>query len=217
MLILTISSITSHKRGQQIAIRPIIWLYLLGTLSAALVAVTMSLLFPMTLQLTTSAADITPPSGIIQVLRGLLLNVVANPIDPLANANHIGILVWAIGLGFALRHGSEQTKTVVNDLSNAMTFIVKVVIRFAPVGIFGLVASTLAMTGFSAQWGCVQLLLVLVGCMAVVALAINPLLIFWHIRRNPYPLVMTCLRESGVMAFFTRSSACQHPGQHGTV
>ena len=192
-------------------IRPILFLYLLGTFSAALTAVVFSFLFPSTLHLTSAAGDITPPSGIVEVLRGLLMSMVSNPITALMSGNYIGIPVWAIGLGFALRHGNETTKNPVNDLSNAVTFMVKLVIRFAPVGIFGLVSSTLATTGFDALWGYAQLLVVLVGCMLLVALVINPLLVFWQIRRNPYPLVLTCLRESGVYAFFTRSSAANIP------
>ncbi len=152
-----------------------------------------------------------PPSGIVEVLRGLLMSMVSNPIDALLNANYIGILVWAVGLGFALRHGNETTKNLVNDMSNAVTFMVKLVIRFAPVGIFGLVSSTLATTGFSTLWGYAHLLVVLIGCMLLVALVVNPLLVFWKIRRNPYPLVFACLRESGVYAFFTRSSAANIP------
>lgn len=193
------------------SIRPILFLYLLGTFSAALTAVLFSFVFPSTLHLTSAADSITPPSGIVEVLRGLLMSMVANPIDALLNANYIGILVWAVGLGFALRHGNDSTKNLINDVSHAVTFIVKLVIRFAPLGIFGLVSSTLATTGFDTLWGYAQLLLVLVGCMLLVALVINPLLVFWKIRRNPYPLVLTCLRESGVYAFFTRSSAANIP------
>lgn len=197
--------------GAKTSIRPILFLYLLGTFAAALTAVLFSFLFPSTLHLNAAAESITPPSGIVEVLRGLLMSMVSNPIDALLNANYIGILVWAVGLGFALRHGNKTTKNLINDMSHAVTFIVKVVIRFAPLGIFGLVASTLATTGFETLWGYAQLLLVLVGCMLLVALVINPLLVFWKIRRNPYPLVMTCLRESGVYAFFTRSSAANIP------
>lgn len=211
VLTLVMASIANHQHGQKTNIRPILWMYLLGTFSAALTAVVVSFMFPSTLQLTTGATDITPPTGIVQVMHGLLMSIVANPIHALINANYIGILVWAVGLGFALRHSNDTTKNLVNDMSNAVTFIVKVVIRFAPVGIFGLVSSTLATTGFSALWGYAQILLVLVGCMAVVALVINPLLVWLQIRRNPYPLVFTCLRESGVTAFFTRSSAANIP------
>lgn len=211
VLMLVMASIANHQQGQKTSIRPILFLYLLGTFAAALTAVLFSFLFPSTLHLNVAAESITPPSGIVEVLRGLLMSMVSNPIDALLNANYIGILVWAVGLGFALRHGNETTKNLINDMSHAVTFIVKVVIRFAPLGIFGLVASTLATTGFETLWGYAQLLLVLVGCMLLVALVINPLLVFWKIRRNPYPLVMTCLRESGVYAFFTRSSAANIP------
>lgn len=211
VLMLVMASIANHQQGQKTSIRPILFLYLLGTFAAALTAVLFSFLFPSTLHLNAAAESITPPSGIVEVLRGLLMSMVSNPINALLNANYIGILVWAVGLGFALRHGNETTKNLINDMSHAVTFIVKVVIRFAPLGIFGLVASTLATTGFETLWGYAQLLLVLVGCMLLVALVINPLLVFWKIRRNPYPLVMTCLRESGVYAFFTRSSAANIP------
>ncbi|MEE7531416.1 MULTISPECIES: serine/threonine transporter SstT [Klebsiella] len=211
VLMLVMASIANHQQGQKTSIRPILFLYLLGTFAAALTAVLFSFIFPSTLHLNAAADSITPPSGIVEVLRGLLLSMVSNPIDALLNANYIGILVWAVGLGFALRHGNETTKNLINDMSHAVTFIVKVVIRFAPLGIFGLVASTLATTGFETLWGYAQLLLVLVGCMLLVALVINPLLVFWKIRRNPYPLVLLCLRESGVYAFFTRSSAANIP------
>ncbi|NWC64957.1 serine/threonine transporter SstT [Cedecea sp. P7760] len=211
VLTLVMASIANHQHGQKTNIRPILVLYLLGTFSAALTAVVVSFMFPSTLHLTSSATDISPPSGIVEVIHGLLMSTIANPIDALLNANYIGILVWAVGLGFALRHGSETTKSLVNDLSDAVTFIVKVVIRFAPIGIFGLVASTLATTGFSTLWSYAQLLLVLLGCMFGVALIINPLLVFITTRRNPYPLVLACLRESGVTAFFTRSSAANIP------
>lgn len=211
VLTLVMASIANHQQGQKTNIRPILVLYLLGTFSAALTAVVVSFIFPSTLLLATGATDITPPTGIVQVVHGLLMSIVANPFHALINANYIGILVWAVGLGFALRHSNQTTKNLVNDLSNAVTFIVVLVIRFAPVGIFGLVASTLATTGFSALWGYAQLLLVLISCMAVVALVINPLLVFLQIRRNPYPLVLLCLRESGVYAFFTRSSAANIP------
>ncbi|HHP3003322.1 TPA: serine/threonine transporter SstT [Salmonella enterica subsp. enterica serovar Paratyphi A] len=213
VLMLVMASIANHQHGQKTNIRPILFLYLLGTFSAALAAVVFSFAFPFpsTLHLSSSAQDIVPPSGIVEVLRGLLMSMVSNPIDALLNANYIGILVWAVGLGFALRHGNETTKNLVNDMSNAVTFMVKLVIRFAPVGIFGLVSSTLATTGFSTLWGYAHLLVVLIGCMLLVALVVNPLLVFWKIRRNPYPLVFACLRESGVYAFFTRSSAANIP------
>jgi serine/threonine transporter len=126
-------------------------------------------------------------------------------------ANFIGILTWAIGLGLALRHASEGTRTMLFDFSAAVTSLVQVVIRFAPLGIFGLVGATLAESGIGALVGYARLLAVIVGCMVFVALLVNPLIVFWKTRRNPYPLVFTCLRESGITAFFTRSSAANIP------
>ncbi|QTF10068.1 serine/threonine transporter SstT [Brenneria izadpanahii] len=211
VLVLVMASIANHQQGQKTNIRPVLVLYLIGTFSAALIAVVLSALFPSTLVLNAQAEDITPPSGIVEVLEGLLMSIIANPIHALLNANYIGILVWAVGLGIAFRHSSQSTKTLISDASNAVTVIVRVVIRFAPLGIFGLVASTLAEAGFDALWGYAHLLMVLIGGMLMVALGINPLIVYWKTRRNPYPLVFRCLRESGVTAFFTRSSAANIP------
>ncbi|ELI8091495.1 serine/threonine transporter SstT [Yersinia enterocolitica] len=211
VLMLVMASIANHKQGQKTSIRPILFLYLLGTFSAALIAVVVSFIFPSTLILATHTADITPPSGITEVLKGLLNSIIANPIHALLNANYIGILAWAVGLGIALRHVADTTKALINDMSDAVTKVVRVVIRFAPLGIFGLVASTMAETGFGVLLGYAHLLVVLIGCMLVVALIVNPLIVYWKIRSNPYPLVFACLRESGVTAFFTRSSAANIP------
>ncbi|MHA3360292.1 serine/threonine transporter SstT [Yersinia enterocolitica] len=211
VLMLVMASIANHKQGQKTSIRPILFLYLLGTFSAALIAVAVSFMFPSTLVLVTQNADITPPGGIVDVLKGLLNSVIANPIHALLNANYIGILAWAVGLGVALRHAADTTKALINDMSDAVTVVVRVVIRFAPLGIFGLVASTMAETGFGVLLGYAHLLVVLIGCMLVVALIVNPLIVYWKIRSNPYPLVFACLRESGVTAFFTRSSAANIP------
>lgn len=211
VLVLVMASIANHKQGQKTNIRPILFLYMLGTFAAALTAVIVSFLFPSTLVLVVNNTDINPPGGIVDVVKGLLMSVVANPFHALINANYIGILAWAIGLGLALRHSSDSTKSIINDMSNAVTVVVRAVIRCAPLGIFGLVTSTLAETGFGVLWGYAQLLVVLIGCMLLVALVLNPLIVYWKIRRNPYPLVLTCLRESGVTAFFTRSSAANIP------
>ncbi len=161
--------------------------------------------------LDTAAATGNPPGGILGVLKNLLLSVVSNPVRALMEGNFIGILAWAIGLGVALRHASDSTRAMVNDLADAVSSIVHLVIRFAPLGIFGLVAATMGETGFDALLGYGKLLMVIVGCMLFVALVVNPLFVFWKIRSNPYPLVLTCLRESGVTAFFTRSSAANIP------
>ncbi|MNO51710.1 Serine/threonine transporter SstT [compost metagenome] len=211
VFILVMASIANHKHGQETHIRPILVLYLLGTFGAAVVAVVASMVFPSNLALVTHEVPVSAPGGIGEVLEGLLLSVVDNPVKALMNANFIGILAWAIGLGIAIRHAGETTRTVLGDLSNGVTLIVRAVIRCAPLGIFGLVASTLAQSGLGALLGYLHLLLVLIGCMLFVALVMNPLIVFWKLRRNPYPLVLTCLRESGITAFFTRSSAANIP------
>lgn len=212
VFVLVMAAITQHQAGSEAHIKPILVLYLLGTFSAAAVAVVVGLAFPTQLVLSSSGqVDMTPPSGIVEVLKTLLMNLVANPVNAIANANYIGILAWALVFGFALRHASVNTRNMVADISDAVSMVVKWVIRFAPVGIFGLVSATIAETGFSALGSYAQLLVVLVGCMLFIALVVNPLIVFWKIRRNPYPLVLTCLRESGVTAFFTRSSAANIP------
>ena len=211
VFVLVMASIANHKHGQETHIRPILFLYLLGTFAAAVVAVVASMMFPSFLVLATHDATVSAPGGIGEVLQSLLLSVVDNPVSALMNANFIGILAWAIGMGIAIRHAGETTRTVLDDLSNGVTLIVRVVIRFAPLGIFGLVASTLATSGFDALLGYAHLLVVLIGCMLFVALVINPAIVFWKLRRNPYPLVLMCLRESGITAFFTRSSAANLP------
>ncbi|NNT92770.1 serine/threonine transporter SstT [Stutzerimonas nitrititolerans] len=211
VFVLVTASLANHQRGQPTHVRPILLLYALGTLSAAVVAVVASFLFPTSLELVSDTADITPPSGVAAVLKTLLFSVVDNPVRALIDGNYIGILAWAIGLGFAFRHASESTRQLSADLSAGVSLIVKVVIRFAPLGVFGLVTGTLAQSGFAVLLGYLQLLLVLVGSMLFLALVINPLIVYWQIRRNPYPLVFTCLRESGITAFFTRSSAANIP------
>jgi serine/threonine transporter len=211
VFILVTASIANHQRDQQTHIRPILLLYLLGTFSAALFAVTASFVFPSSLTLVSNSADLTPPGGISEVLQTLLLNVVDNPVNALLRGNFIGILAWAVGLGLALRHARPSSKLMLADLSAGVTAIVKLVIRLAPLGIFGLVAATLAESGMAALLDYLHLLLVLVGCMLFVALVVNPAIVFFKLRRNPYPLVFTCLRESGLTAFFTRSSAANIP------
>ncbi|WPP45684.1 serine/threonine transporter SstT [Pseudomonas sp. AN-1] len=211
VFLLVTSAIASHKRGQQTHIRPVLVLYLISTLAAALVGVSASFLFPSTLVLNGTGAEASAPGGIGEVLAALLGSLLTNPVRALLDANFIGILAWAIGLGIALRHGSDTTRTVLHDLSHGVSEIVRVVIRFAPLGAFGLVAAALAEAGLDALLGYARLLAVLVGCMLLVALVVNPLIVYWKIRRNPYPLVLTCLRESGITAFFTRSSAANIP------
>lgn len=211
VFILVIAAISNHKPGEATHMRPVLFLYLVGTLVASVVGVTASLWFPSTLVLQAPAQAANAPMHIQDVLLTLLMNVVDNPVRALMNANYIGILAWAVGFGMAMRHASAGTRTVMHDLSAGITVIIQVVIRFAPLGIFGLVASTFAEAGAQALWGYAHLLAVLLGCMVFVALVVNPLIVFLALRINPYPLVFTCLRESGVTAFFTRSSAANIP------
>jgi len=208
---LVMSAISQHKSGHKTNMKSIIGLYLLGTFLAALVAVLVSFIFPVTLTFAGSIEDITPPGGIIEVLQTLLLNVVDNPIKALFNANYIGILAWALLLVFALKNAPDTTKTMVSNFSDALTKMVRWVINFAPLGIMGLVFDAIATSGISALLSYGQLLAVLLGCMVFMALVVNPLIVFVNIRRNPYPLVLQCLRESGITAFFTRSSAANIP------
>jgi serine/threonine transporter len=168
-------------------------------------------MFPTTLVLTAAADGANAPQGITQVLTDILYKVVDNPINALLTGNFIGVLAWAIGFGFGLHHANSTTKKVFADISHGVSHLVTMIIRLAPIGIFGLVAETIATTGFSALASYGQLLAVLVGSMAFIAFIINPLLVFLTNRKNPYPLVFTCLRESGIPAFFTRSSAANIP------
>src|SRR5690606_19310663 len=169
VFVLVTAAIANHKHGQPTHIRPVLMLYLIGTLSAAIVAVFASSLFPSTLVLTEAATGTTPPGGIAEVLKTLLLKVVDNPVNALLSGNFIGILAWAIGLGIAIRHGSDTTRAIFADLSHGVTLIVRVVIRCAPLGVFGLVATTFADSGLKALAGYAQLLMVLVVCMVFVA------------------------------------------------
>ena len=212
VLVLVTAAISSHQPGNTSHLRPILLLYAMGTLSAAAVGVLASYWFPSTLALQTVAAqEPAGPTAIGGVLGTLLRNMVDNPVHALLEANYIGILAWAVGLGMALRHASAPTRALLQDGADALTHIIQGVIRLAPLGVMGLVVTTVAEAGASALWSYAQVLVVLVACMMFVALVVNPLMVWAIIRRNPYPLVLTCLRESGVTAFFTRSSAANIP------
>ena len=208
---LVIAAISKHRSGQKTGMGSVITLYLLGTFLSAVLAVVVSFFFPTTLHLAASAADAAPPQGIAQVMTTLLKNIVDNPVKALMSANYIGILGWALILGAALRHAPMNTKEVMESIAQAITTVVGWIIRFAPLGIMGLVAESIATNGIEALIGYFQLLVLLLGSMIFVALVINPLLSFIYLRRNPYPLVFKCLRESAIYAFFTRSSAANIP------
>ncbi len=211
VLILVCAAITNHKKDSEARMGPVILLYLLGTFAAALVAVAASYMFPITLHLTGTPELLDAPGGLAEVVKNILLKIVDNPVNALATANYIGILAWAVGLGLVFRHASDSTKTLISDLDGAITKIVAVIIRVAPIGIFGIVASTIAETGFGTLASYGQLLALLIGCMIFMALVVNPLIVYLRIRKNPYPLVFTCLKESGITAFFMRSSAANIP------
>ncbi|RSD29565.1 serine/threonine transporter SstT [Mesobacillus subterraneus] len=211
VLFLVMSAIVQHKRGQKTNMKTIISLYLLGTFAAGLIAVIASFMFPVSLKLTAGAEGMRPPGSVVEVLRTLLLNIVDNPVNAIINANYIGILAWAALIGFALKGAADSTKTVIGNLADAMSKIVAWVIKFAPLGIMGLVFESITTNGISSLLGYGKLLAVLIGCMLVVALVVNPIIVFSLIRQNPYPLVLKCLRESGITAFFTRSSASNIP------
>lgn len=212
VLVLVSTAIATKEVGIKTNIKPIIYLYIIGTFLSALIAVMVSFAFPVTLVLVDAAkASVAPPQSVVAVIKGVLVNMVDNPINALAKGNYIGVLTWAVAAGIALHYSSNQTKLVLKDASEAMTKIVRGIIRLAPFGIFGLVAETFAETGFSALLGYAQLLILLVGTMLFVALVLNPILVYFKTRSNPYPLVFRCLKDSGVTAFFTRSSAANIP------
>lgn len=192
------------------SMKTVVVLYVISTLVAALVAVAASFLFPLTLTLT-EAVDQSSPSGIGEVLTTVIMNVVDNPVNALMSANYVGILAWAAVLGIALRIASESTKGVFTSISDAVSQVVRWVIGFAPFGILGLVYTSVSTSGLEIFTEYGQLLLVLVGCMIFIALVTNPLIVFLGIRKNPYPLVLRCLKDSGITAFFTRSSAANIP------
>ncbi len=208
---LVMAAISQHKSGHQTNMKSVIILYLFGTFLAALVAVIVSFMFPVTLTLATGAENVTPPEGVVEVLTTLLLNVVDNPIKALFNANYIGILTWAVLLGIALRNAPETTKKMIVNFSDAISQIVKWVINLAPLGIMGLVFEAIATNGIESLLSYGQLLAVLIGCMLFIALVVNPIIVYVSIRQNPYPLVFKCIKESGITAFFTRSSAANIP------
>ena len=211
VFVLVMNALAQKNSDASAAMKPIVRLYVFATFCASLVAVAFSFAFPTALHLQVADAQLAPPSGIIEVLHNLILSVVDNPIHALATANYIGILGWACLAGIALHSASDTTKDMLNDFAKTVTKIVQWVIRFAPFGIMGLVANAIGTNGLGALLGYVQILGVLLAAFFSVALIMNPLIVYLHIRRNPYPLVWTTLKESGLYAFFTRSSAANIP------
>lgn len=189
----------------------VIFLYLLGTFAAALVAVLASFLFPVQMVLSSASTEVTPPDGIGQVLSNLLLKIVDNPVNAIIEANYIGILSWAIVFGIAMREASKNSKELLKTMVSVTSKIVEWIINLAPFGILGLVFKTISDQGIASLANYGILLGLLIATMLFVALVINPLIAFLFIKKNPYPLVWKCLRISGVTAFFTRSSAANIP------
>lgn len=208
---LVMSAISGHREGTETNMKSIIVLYLLGTFLAGLVAVIASFLFPVSLTLGAGVDSITPPGGVVEVLKALLMNVVDNPVKALFNANYIGILAWAIVLGLAIKGASQTTKDMISTFAEGLATMVRWVINFAPLGIMGLVFDSIATSGLESLLSYGQLLILLVGCMLFVAFVVNPIITYVCIRQNPFKLVLMCLRESGITAFFTRSSAANIP------
>lgn len=208
---LVTNALSKHKEGKKSNMKTIVVLYLFGTFAAALVAVIASFMFPTTLTLANAATDIAPPSGLAEVARNLLLNIVENPVSAIANGNYIGILAWASLFGMAMRKASQKSKDLLETVADVTSTVVAWVINLAPFGILGLVFKSISDQGIEALLGYGQLVLVIVATNLFVALIINPIIGFVMMRKNPYPLVLKTLRISGVTAFFTRSSAANIP------
>ena len=211
VFVLVMAAVLQHKKGQKSNMKLIIFLYLLGTFLAASVAVAGSFLFPVDLILKAGESSIAPPENIAGVLKALFMNLVENPVKALLQGNYIGILFWSALFGFFLRESSENTKKIVLDVSDVILKTVKTIIEFAPFGIMGLIFNSLRTSGFASLLIYGKLILLLLGCMGFVTFVINPIVTYFYIRQNPYPLIMRCLKDSGLTAFFTRSSAANIP------
>ena len=208
---IVLSALAQHKEGHETNMKSIVILYLFGTFAAALVGVLVSFAFPITLTLTDTVSEIKAPEGSASVLQTLILKLVDNPVNALMSGNYIGILSWAVVFVFAFRKADEATKSFLQQVADATSHVVKVVISFAPFGIMGLVYTTVSENGVGVFANYGELILVLVGSMFFVALIMNPIIVFFMIKENPYPLVFRCLKDSGITAFFTRSSAANIP------
>ncbi len=211
VFVLVINALASHVSGKATNMKMVLVLYAVSTFLAGFVGVVVSYLFPTELTLKTGAQEIAPPSGVIEVLESLLFNIVTNPVSAIMNANYLGILAWAVLLGIALKASNDSTKTMLANISDAVTKIVQWIISLAPIGVMGIMFDIISTTGLSALQEYGRLIIILVVTMFFVALVVNPLIVLLVARRNPYPIVLTSLKESGITAFFTRSSAANIP------
>ena len=210
--VLVISSLCQGSAKLDRRFGMVIFLYLFTTFLAAVLAVAVSFIFPQTIELVTDTTERAAPSGVLEVLEGQLMKMITNPVQAVTESNYIGILFWAVVIGLALKKvASDSTRKVMMDLSNAISLCVRWIINMAPFGILGLVFTTVSGKGLEVFSSYGKLLLLLIGCMLTMALVISPLIIGILLRTNPYPLVFRCLRESGLTAFFTRSSAANIP------
>lgn len=209
---LVISAIANRKGNGSTNMRNIILLYLVATFAASATGVIASFIFPVHIQLSNiDTSSITPPGNIYEVIQQLLLKIVDNPVAALASANYIGILSWAVIFGIALKGANSHIKDLLETLAEATSLALKWIIHLAPLGIMGLVFKSVSESGLNIFTDYLQLLAVLIGSMAFVALILNPIIVFLMIKENPYPLVFKCLKESGLTAFFARSSAANIP------
>ncbi|MDO4804541.1 MAG: serine/threonine transporter SstT [Lachnospiraceae bacterium] len=213
VLLLVTSSIANAKGTNMEEFGTVIFLYLFSSVCAAVVAVFINFIHPVTIKLAGVDAmeGYTAPGSMAEIVRDLLMRIVSNPVEALLNANYIGVLFWAVVLGLALKNTGNETKKMLADFADAVSMIVRWVIGFAPFGILGLVFESVSTSGLEIFTTYGELVLVLVVTMLVVALVVNPLIVFAALRHNPYPLIFKCLRQSGVTAFFTRSSAANIP------
>ena len=212
VFVLVANALSQHEKGQKTNMSTVVGLYLVGTLAAALVAVLVNYIFPLKLTLDNVAeSDLSAPEGVAEVFKDLLLKVVDNPVNAIASANYIGVLAWAVVFGLAMRNASQQTKDLLQTMAEVTSQVVRWIINLAPFGILGLVFNAISGNGIEILANYGFLIVTLVGTMLFVALVVNPLIAFVMIRQNPYPLVLRCLKESGLTAFFTRSSAANIP------
>ena len=208
---LVISSLSNATGSHGGVIRTVIILYMFSTFLAAFIAVIASRLFPIQMVLVDAVTDTAAPQGVVDVLKNLLLNVVSNPVASISNANYVGILAWAVLIGMAFKAAGDGTKKVLSDISAALSQVVTWIISLVPFGILGLVFTTVSENGMDIFTSYGKLLLLLVGCMLFIYFVTNPILVYWCIRKNPYPLILKCLKKSAITAFFTRSSAANIP------
>lgn len=208
---LVVSAISRGGQSHTGVIKTVVLLYMFSTLLASVIAVFSSMLIKVEMILPDAVTDTAAPQGISEVLKTLLMNIVTNPVNAMANANYIGILFWACVIGLALRGASDHVKNCLAEIADATSIVVSWIISFAPIGILGLVFDSISTSGMEIFTSYGKLLLLLVGSMLFIYFITNPILVWWCIRQNPYPLIFKCLRRSAVTAFFTRSSAANIP------